>query len=316
MAWATGDPGIIFIDRMNRDNPTPRARRDRVHEPLRRAAAAAVRGMQPRLHESLELRRHARRHGPDVDWDRLADVDPSRRALPRQRDRRQQVPPARRSRRSSRGNRKIGLGVMGWADMLIKMDIGYDTEDAVALGEKIMGFIDAEGEVRVAEAGRGARARSRTSRARSTTRPKAAKCATPPSRRSPRPARSRSSPTARAASSRCSRCRYVRTVMDNDRLIEVNPLFEEMAVQARLLLPRAHGSSSPITARCRHRRGARGRAPRVRHRARHRAGVAHPHAGGVPEAHRQRGLQDRELRAATRRPTTCARSTTWRTSSA
>ena len=44
----------------------------------------------------------------------------------------------------TRGNRKIGLGVMGWADMLIKMDVAYDSAEAVALGEKVMGFIDAE----------------------------------------------------------------------------------------------------------------------------------------------------------------------------
>jgi ribonucleoside-diphosphate reductase alpha chain len=45
----------------------------------------------------------------------------------------------------ARGNRKIGLGVMGWADMLIKMDIPYDSDEAVGLGEKVMGYIDAEG---------------------------------------------------------------------------------------------------------------------------------------------------------------------------
>ena len=45
----------------------------------------------------------------------------------------------------SRGNRKIGLGVMGWADMLILLGIAYDSDEAVALGEKVMGFIEAEG---------------------------------------------------------------------------------------------------------------------------------------------------------------------------
>ena len=55
-AWKNGDPGIVFIDRINRDNPTPNAGRDRGDQPLRRAAAAAVRVLQPRLAQPRALR--------------------------------------------------------------------------------------------------------------------------------------------------------------------------------------------------------------------------------------------------------------------
>ena len=83
------------------------------------------------------------RTGPDVDWDHLADV--VHRGV-RFLDDVIEVNdyPLPQIGELARGNRKIGLGVMGWADMLIKMDIAYDSEEGVALGEKVMGFIDAE----------------------------------------------------------------------------------------------------------------------------------------------------------------------------
>ena len=129
------------------------------------------------------------------------------------------------------GNRKIGLGVMGWADMLIKMDLAYDSEEAVALGEKVMGFIDAEAKSASTQACRGSAARSRTSRDRSTTRRKVG------------PIRNATVTTIAPTGTlsiiaNCSSgveplfaVSYVRTVMDNDRLVEVNPLFEEIAVK-------------------------------------------------------------------------------------
>ncbi len=49
LAWTNGEPGIIFLDRLNRDNPTPHGRRVRGHQPLRRAAPPPLRDLQPRL---------------------------------------------------------------------------------------------------------------------------------------------------------------------------------------------------------------------------------------------------------------------------
>jgi ribonucleoside-diphosphate reductase alpha chain len=149
------------------------------------------------------------------------------------------------------GNRKIGLGVMGWADMLIKMNVAYGSDDAVALGEKVMGFIDAEG--------------------KSASRKLAEERGSFPNfkgsifdTREGGPIRNATvttiAPTGTLSIiSNCSSgieplfaVSYVRTVMDNDRLIEVNPAFEDVAVKQGfysrelMALIADHGSVSEI----------------------------------------------------------------------
>ncbi|MBW6467979.1 MAG: vitamin B12-dependent ribonucleotide reductase [Coriobacteriia bacterium] len=228
MAWATGDPGIIFIDRINRDNPTPHLGEIESTNPC---------GEQPLLpYEacnlgSVNLSRFVTMGdaGPTVAWDRLGDVvHRGVRFLDDVIEVNQYPLPEIDT--LARGNRKIGLGVMGWADMLIKMDIAYDSEDAVALGEKVMGYIDAEAKAasrKLAEE-RGAfpnfegsvydtaeggpiRNATVTTIAPTGTLSIIANCS------------SGVEPLFAVS--------YVRTVMDNDRLIEVNPMFEEVAVK-------------------------------------------------------------------------------------
>ena len=229
MAWASGDPGIIFIDRINRDNPTPQLGEIESTNPC---------GEQPLLpYEACNLgsinlsRIVVERDGrPEVDWDRLADIvhrgvrflddviDVNEYPLPKIGE-------------LARGNRKIGLGVMGLADMLIKMGIAYDSEEAVALGEKIMGFIDAEAQVRLAQAGGGAR---RVPELQGLGLRQAAKAA-----KIRNATVTTIAPTGTLSIiASCSSgieplfaVSYVRTVMDNDRLIEVNPMFEDIAVE-------------------------------------------------------------------------------------
>jgi len=228
MAWATGDPGIIFIDRINRDNPTPQLGEIESTNPC---------GEQPLLpYEacnlgSINLSKMVRstESGLDVDWDRLADV--VHRGI-RFLDDVIEVNnyPLEAIGELARGNRKVGLGVMGYADMLIRMGLGYDSDEAVALGEKVMGFIDAEAKSasRALAKERGAfpnfegsvydtngtgpiRNATVTTIAPTGTLSIIANCS------------SGVEPLFAVS--------YVRTVMDNDRLVEVNPLFEEIAVK-------------------------------------------------------------------------------------
>ncbi len=134
-AWAHGDPGLVFIDRINRDNPTPQLGAMESTNPC---------GEQPLLpYESctlgsIDVSKFVA--DDDLNWDRLgATVDLAVQFLDDVID--QNRYPSPEIGRMTHSTRKIGLGLMGFADLLLLLHVPYDSSTGLEWAQRLMEFI-------------------------------------------------------------------------------------------------------------------------------------------------------------------------------
>jgi len=157
-AWLNGEPGILFIDRINKANPTPHLGEMEATNPcgeqpllpyepcnlgsinLLKMVKKTVRSQESGVRSKNSELRTPNSELYQIDWDKLGrTVRMAVRFLDNVIDMNKYPLPA--IERMAKGNRKIGLGVMGFADMLIKMRVPYDSDRALRIGEGLMQFI-------------------------------------------------------------------------------------------------------------------------------------------------------------------------------
>ncbi|MBA3011431.1 MAG: vitamin B12-dependent ribonucleotide reductase [Desulfobacula sp.] len=227
-AWETGDPGIIFLDEINRFNTTPGIGEIESTNPC---------GEQPLLPMeacnlgSINLTRFITKKNKkvQVDYEELGKtVHLSVRFLDNTIDMSRY--PIDQIDQMVKGNRKIGLGIMGFADLLYLLGIPYDAEEALKLAGDIMSFVQKESHKASCDLAKTRGVfpnfdlsiykdqKDRLMRNATTT------TIAPTGTLSIIAGCSSGIEPAFALS-------YVRTVMDNDRLIEVNPVFKKLAIE-------------------------------------------------------------------------------------
>jgi len=156
-AWLTGEPGIIFLDRMNEKNPTNKVEQIEATNPCGEqplppydSCNLASINLGKMVLDPLPDNYSPREPENGVNWEKLLDIvkmgvnfldnviDMNKYPIPE-------------IEQQTHANRRIGLGVMGWADMLVKLEVPYGSEEAFALGEKLMEYINNNGRIHSSE---------------------------------------------------------------------------------------------------------------------------------------------------------------------
>jgi len=233
-AWQTGDPGIVFIDEINRHNPTPKLGKIESTNPC---------GEQPLLPfescnlGSLNLSKMVIYNNgqPHIDYDRLARIV---KLAIRFLDDVIEVNqfPLEEITTMTKATRKIGLGVMGFADMLIQLGISYGSEEGLTTAEEVMRFISEESDKASIEL---AKERGIFPAFEDSV------YAVPDGPRFRNASRTTIAPTGTLSIiANCSSgvepvfaLSYIRHILDNEAFIEVNPYFEEAAKRGGFYSP-------------------------------------------------------------------------------
>jgi ribonucleoside-diphosphate reductase alpha chain len=222
-AWENGEPGVLFLDEMNRHNPTPHMGEYECSNPCGEQMLLPYESCNLGSINLTKMIKEDSEGVYRVDYPKIRiTVDTAVNFLDNVIEMNRF--PLPEIREATLGNRKIGLGVMGWADMLIKMGIPYNSVSAIQLAQDVMGFIQEQAYAASRELAltRGSypnqnnievyhevRNSTRTTIAPTGTLSIIANCS------------SGIEPVFAVS--------YYRTVMDNDVLVEVNPEFERIA---------------------------------------------------------------------------------------
>ncbi len=139
-AWKTGEPGIVFIDRINRRNPNNHVEVIEATNPCGEQPLPPYGSCNLGSINLANFVKNPYTDQAEVDWERLGEVARTATHFLDNVIDANKYPLSQIAEKALR-DRRIGLGIMGWAEMLVQMGLPYDSEEAVALGNRVMTFI-------------------------------------------------------------------------------------------------------------------------------------------------------------------------------